>query len=110
MLPAGFEALERYVDYWDVPTMAERWERRATASMEQIQGFYEDMLKHADAALDIISAHELGDMPGDVACLARLMLASMSAAVAVEVVGAPRDPHSPYPHNIRVLRGPAPWG
>lgn len=110
MLPAGFEALVRHVDYWDVPTTAERWERRAAASMEHIRSFYDDMLAHADAALELIGAHPMDAMPDDVALLARLMLASMSAAVAVEVVGAPHDPFSPYPHNVRVVRGPAPWG
>ncbi len=110
MLPTGFKALERHVDYWDVPTTAERWERRAAASMPDIRCFYDDMLAHADAALELIGRHGIDTMPANVACLARLMLAAMSAAVAIEVVGAPRDPHSPYPHNVRILRGPAPWG
>lgn len=110
MLPEGFEALTPYLDRWDVPTLSERWERRATASMSDIRAFYEDVRGVADEAMVAISAHPIDDMPEDVARLARLMLAFMSAAVAVEVIGAPRDPHSPYPHNIRILRGPAPWG
>ena len=110
MLPLGFEKLVPYVDYWDVPSMTERWERRATLPMDQIRSFYDDMLAHGDAALDLVAQYPMNDMPVDVARLARLMLAFMSAAVAVEVVGAPRDPYSPYPHNIRILRGPSPWG
>lgn len=78
--------------------------------MDEITTFYDDMRGSADAAMETISAYPIDAMPDDVARLARLMLAFMSAAVAVEVVGAPRDPHSPYPHNIRILRGPAPWG
>lgn len=110
MLPKGFEALVPYLDYWDVMTMAGRWERRATASMSEIRRFYDDMLAHADAAMDLISRYSFDEMPEDVARLARLLLALMSAAVGIEVVGAPRDPYSPYPHNVRVLRGPSPWG
>ncbi|WP_336965181.1 hypothetical protein [Sphingobium aquiterrae] len=110
MLPPGFEKLVPYIGYWDVPTMTERWERRATLPMEDIRRFYEDMLEHGGAAMDLIALYPMDDMPEDVGRLARLMLAFMSAAVAVEVVGAPRDPFSPYPHNIRIVRGPAPWG
>lgn len=110
MLPAGFEKLVPYLNYWDVPSTTERWERRATLPMADIRQFYDDMLMHGDAAMDVIAEYPLNDMPEEVARLARLMLAFMSAAVAVEVVGAPRDPYSPYPHNIRVLRGPSPWG
>ncbi|MGV3769164.1 MAG: hypothetical protein ACO1NM_03940 [Sphingobium phenoxybenzoativorans] len=110
MLPPGFETIEKYVGYWDVPTTSERWERRAAASMDEIRAFYDDMLAHADQALDVIALHDINAMPDDVATLARLMLALMSAAVAIEVVGAPRDPYSPYPHSVRVLRGPSPWG
>ena len=110
LLPTGFEALEGFVDYWDVETSHARWQRRSEASMDQILAFYNTALPLADRALAHVESFPLDGLPDDSARLMRLLLALTQAAIAVEYHGQPRAAFTPYPHALRIAAGMSPWG
>ena len=109
-LPPGYEELEEFVDYWDVPTSNERWTRRAAADYPDIVRFYDAMTPRMEEATAYVEEYPLNDMPDDVACLFRLLLALMQAAIAVELHQASRVPHSPFPHALKIGAGLQPYG
>lgn len=110
LLPAGFEDLVPFVDYWAGETTEARIHARSTASMATIREFYDAMTERAEAALQYVEQFPLNQMPDDAARLYRLVLALGQAHVAVEIHGQPRAPGTPYPTGIRILRGAAPFG
>jgi len=110
LLPDGYEALEPYVAKWAKDSSAERMTERATSSMEDIQAFYDAILPLADEAMNLIDNYPIDDMPEDIACLCKLVLALPQVAMAVELHGQPRLPNTPYPHGIELLRGTPPFG
>lgn len=110
LLPKGFEALEPFLSPWCCDTSAERIQVRCESSMADIRAFYDAMLDHADEALDVIESHPIGEMPDDVARLAKLLLGLAQASVAVELHGQPRAPDAPYPNSIKLVRSTFPFG
>lgn len=109
-LPAGFEEFEEFVDYWDVPTSNDRWNRRAAADYGEIVRFYDAMTPRMEEATAFIEQYPLHEMPDDVGCLFRLLLALMQASLAVELHQASRIPHSPFPHTLKIGAGLQPYG
>lgn len=109
-LPAAFADLERFVDYWDVPTSHERWIRRSETEFGTIREFYDAMLARAEDATAFVEQYPLHEQPDDVACLFRLLLALTQAAVAVEVQNASRVAHSSLPHSLKIVSGVQPHG
>jgi hypothetical protein len=109
-LPAGFEDLEEFVAYWDVPTSHDRWMRRSGAEYPEIVRFYEAMLPRVEAATSYCEQYPLDAMPEDAASLLRLILALMQASIAVELHGQARAPASPWPHSLRIDAGMQPFG
>lgn len=109
LLPAGFEDLGPLVEYWAGEDLQTRWDRRARASMDDICGFYDTMLPRAETALAYLQPKPLDDLSPADSRLYRLVLSLAHAAMAVELHGQPRAAFSPFPHAIRVTRGPAPF-
>jgi len=109
LLPAGFEDLQRFLPRWAGETPQERWDARAAAPMDDIRAFYDAMIERAEAALEHLKSFSLTAMPAPESRLFRLLLSLAQAAMAVELHGQPRAPFSPYPHKIRVARGPLPF-
>jgi hypothetical protein len=109
MLPEGFEHLEHLVDRWAGETIQDRWMTRSEASYRDIQKFYDEMLPAADAALRHVEGFPITELPPAEGMLFRLLLSLSHAAMAIEVHGQARAPHSPWPHGIRVARAPAPF-
>ncbi len=109
LLPTGFEDLAPLVGDWDGGDVQSRWDRRARATMPEIRAFYDRMLPRTEAALAYLQPRDIAALAPADATLYRLVLALAHAAMAVELHGQPRAPFSPYPHAIRVTRGPAPF-
>lgn len=110
LLPKGFDDLEPYVEKWAKDTTEERMAVRAESSMEEIREFYDIILERADEAMTLIDEYPLDDLPEDVARLCKLVLALGPCAMAVEVIGQPRVPRTPYPHGVELTRGTPPFG
>lgn len=109
-LPAEFAALEPFMPYWGVATTQLRRERREAAAMDEITAFYDVMLKHAAAAMKHLEGFALDGMPPASARLMELVLMLPHVAMATELHGQPRAPHTPYPHDVRLVQGPAYFG
>jgi hypothetical protein len=109
-LPAGFEDIEQFVDQWCLPGTQERHAHRETALMENMRQFYDAMLAKAPAAIAFLDGKPFDSLTGDEQRLMRLLLALGHVAVAVEVHGQPRAPHTPYPHRVRLTRPPRYFG
>ncbi len=110
VLPEGFEALEPFQPYWGAATTQLRRERREAASMVDITAFYEVMLEHAPVAMQHLEALPLDAMPPVSVRLMEMVLMLAHVSMATELHGQPRAPHTPYPHGVRLVRGPANFG
>lgn len=109
-LPDGFGDLEIFVEYWGARTTQERWQRRSNASMGEIRLFYDAVLARADDIVKHLDPLPLHAMPKDSERLACLLFSLANCAIAVELHKAPRAPHSPFPHGVRILKGASPLG
>lgn len=110
LLPQGFESLEGFVSYWAGESNDVRWERRSRAEMPDIRQFYDAMLARAEDSLEYLGRYPLGEMPEDATRLFRLVLSLAHASVAVELHRQPRAHGSPFPHGMKIGRGPWPQG
>ena len=109
-LPAGFDDLEPFVERWGLKGTQERHVRRETASMEDIRGFYDAMVARAPDAIAFLEGKPFDGLAEDERRLMDLLLALGHVAVAVEVHGQPRAPHTPYPHRVRLSNPPRYFG
>lgn len=105
LLPSGFEDLNSFVSVWAQKTSEGRMHARCTASMADIQMFYDAMTERAEEALRHIETFPIDALPEDSARLFCLVLALAQAHVAIEIHRAVRAPNTPYPHGIRIVRG-----
>lgn len=110
LLPEGFEALEPFQPYWGVPGTQERRERREALTMAEIVPFYDTCLALAPAAMAHLERFGLDAMPAAEARLYELVLALAHVSMATELHGQARAPNTPYPHNVRLVAGPAAFG
>lgn len=108
ILPAGFKDLLEFVPDWIGDSAQARWDIRAAKGMEQIRYFYDRLLARSEAILDHLSAFSLSALPGPELRLLQLQLALAQASMAVELHGQPRAINSPYPHQVRIVRGAQP--
>lgn len=108
ILPVGFEDLLPFVPDWLGDTADARWDIRARKTMPEIQYFYDVMLERSEAILSHVEQFPLSALPAPTLRLFQLQLALAQAAMAIELHHQPRAPRSPYPHKIRILRGPQP--
>ena len=108
ILPTGFEDLLEFIPDWLGDSADARWDIRARHGMAEIQYFYDKMLARSEAILSHVDQYPLTALPGPSLRLYQLLLALAQAAMAVELHHMPRAPRSPYPHKIRILRGPMP--
>lgn len=109
-LPAGFEDLQPFVAYWAGASNDARWDLRAKAPMDEIRRFYDAMYARAEDAIAHLDNFPLDGAPPAETRLAQLLMALGQAAIAVEMHGQPRSPHSVFPHGIKVVNGPWPLG
>ena len=109
-LPASFEDLEPFVDHWGLKGTQDRHARRESASMEDIRGFYDAMVARAPDVIAFLEGKPFDGLAEDERRLMELLLALAHVAVAVEVHGQPRAPHTPYPHKVRLSNPPRYFG
>jgi len=110
LLPHGFENLAPFLEEWVRPTTQARRERREAATMSELVAFYEPMLEAAPAAMRHLEAFPIDAMPDAEGRLYQLVLMLAHVSMATELHGAPRAPHTPYPHGVRLVKGPAHFG
>ena len=106
-LPAGFEVLELFVEYWAVASAALRAERRTLSTAQQRAAFYaaaNDMLLSALAYLD---QKPLSQFDAQEQRLMDLMCSFAHAAYAVEIQADNEPMHAQLRRGLRITRATA---
>jgi hypothetical protein len=93
-LPAGFEALEPYVDDWAKPTRDERYATRLSKRQDDLVEFYDAIAPHAERALLHLDTLDLHALPDDATRLLHLLYSMILVSYPVNVFKQPRVPDS----------------
>lgn len=92
-LPIEFADLEPFAD-WGLATEGERYAKRVSSTMDELQAFYDAAFPRLDAAASYLEQFELHALPEDAKRLLRLFCALVTASFPVEVWRQPRVPDS----------------
>ena len=92
-LPPEFSDLEPF-SAWCLPTEAERYARRLSSSMEEMQAFYDAAFPRLEEILTYLDKLELDDLPPDAAQLLLLSYSLVNISFPVEVWRQARVPDS----------------
>jgi len=92
-LPSDFQDLEKYSD-WVLFTESERYSKRLSSSMDEMQEFYDAAFPRIDAALSYLDQHDLNALPEDANNLLYLYCSLVNVSFPVEVWRQPRVPDS----------------
>ena len=94
LLPDEFADLEPFAADWVLRTEPERFAKRLSSSMEQMQSFYDKAFPRAAAALQYLDALELDKLPERAQNLLTLLYSLVMVSFPVEVWKQPRVPDS----------------
>ena len=92
LLPAEFADLEPFAADWCLPTERERFAKRMSTSMDEIQAFYDAFFPRAGDAIAYCDQFPLDELPEDAERLLQLLFSLVMASFPVE---AWRQPHVP---------------
>jgi hypothetical protein len=92
-LPAEFADLEKY-SAWILPTEPERYARRLSSSMDEMQEFYDAAFPRLEAAMDFCGDTPLDELSDEQRDLVILMQSLVMVSFPVEVWKQPRVPDS----------------
>ena len=92
-LPSEFSDLEPFTD-WVLFTEAERYAKRLSSSMEEMQAFYDVAFPRLDAALTYLDQYDINALPDDAKNLLYLYCSLVNVSFPVEVWRQPRVPDS----------------
>jgi hypothetical protein len=106
-LPAPFAELEPFVDQWALPTETERYNKRLTTPMDEIQRFYDAIFPRATEALEYLDRYTLDNLPDEALNLLRLIYSLVCISIPVEAWGQGRIPDTGA-SNILCLAEPIP--
>lgn len=106
-LPAGYEALEPFVERWALATAAERATMRGEAPAQERAAFYAASSERLDEALAYLDGKELARFDAADQRLMRLMLSLAHVAMSEEVLLDQEPEHARYRAFMRIVRAPA---
>jgi len=92
-LPAEFADLEPFAA-WILPTQGERYQRRITVPMDEMQAFYDVAFPRLPDIIEYVNQYELGDLPEPVQQLMYLTFGLIEASFPVEIWRQGRVPDS----------------
>jgi len=93
VLPAEFADLEPFAD-WSLRTEAERYAKRLSSTMDQLQDFYDAAFPRLEAVLAHLDRFELKGLSEEATRLLWLAYSLVNASFPVEVWRQPRVPDS----------------
>ncbi len=93
MLPTEFADLEPFAD-WSLETEHERYAKRLSSTMDELQSFYDAAFPRLPDVLAYLDGLELDALPEDAAHLLWLCYSLVNASFPVEVWRQPRVPDS----------------
>ena len=93
VLPAAFSELEPFAD-WALPSESDRYAKRVSSTMDELQAFYDAAFPRLDDAIEHIDRHPLDALPDDARRLLWLLYSLVNVSFPVEVWRQPRVPES----------------
>jgi hypothetical protein len=93
VFPAEFADLEPYAQ-WALATEAERYAKRLSSTMEELQALYDAAFPRLEAILGYLDGLELKALPDEASRLLWLTYSLVNASFPVEVWRQPRVPDS----------------
>jgi len=91
-LPTEFSDLERFVADWCLDSEPERYAKRLSSSMEEIQEFYDALMPRAEDAIQYLEKFPLDELPEDAFRLLKLLYSLILMSFAVEIWKQPYIP------------------
>ena len=92
LLPPGFSDLEPWVEGWCLDSEPERYSKRLSSSMDEIQAFYDAVFPRAEDAIQYLEKFPLDDLPEDAHRLLKLLYSLIVMSFAVEIWKQPYIP------------------
>jgi len=92
LLPDAFADLEPFAREWVFSTEKERYEKRLSSTMDEMQALYDAGLPRAPAAMEHLDRFDLYDMPDQELNLLHLMMAVIVVTFPVEAFHQPKVP------------------
>ena len=92
LLPDGFSDLEPWVEDWCLDSEPERYAKRLSSSMNEIQAFYDAVFPRAEEVIQYLEKLPLDDLPEDAHRLLKLLYSLIVMSFAVEIWKQPRIP------------------
>ncbi|MGV0744043.1 hypothetical protein [Mycolicibacterium sp. XJ870] len=93
LLPTEFADLEPYAD-WCLPTERQRYAKRLSSSMVELQAFYDAITARAEEAITYCDKFPLDDLPDDVLALMHMLYSMITVSFPAECWKQPRVPDS----------------
>jgi hypothetical protein len=92
-LPAEFAELETHSD-WILATEPQRYAKRLSSTMEEMQAFYDATFPRMEEALTYLDPYPLHELPDEARDLLYLLQSLVTVSFSVEVWGQPHVPDS----------------
>lgn len=106
-LPAGFAALQPFVERWAVADTQQRCTLRGSSTPEERDAFFATAAPMLDAALDHLDRRPLAQLSGPDERLMNLLLSLAHVALAVEIQGPDEVKSSSWRARMHVSRSTA---
>jgi len=92
LLPPEFSDLEPWAPGWCLDSEPERYAKRLSSTMEEIQAFYDAVFPRAEAAIQYLEKLPLDDLPEDAFRLLKLLYSLIVMSFPVEIWRQPTIP------------------
>ena len=92
LLPPQFSALERFANEWCLASEPERYAKRLSSTMDEMQAFYDAMFPRAEEAIAYCEKFPLHDLPAEVQRLLQLLYSLIMVSFPVEIWRQPYIP------------------
>ena len=92
LLPPEFADLEPLVEDWCLDSEPERYAKRLSSTMDEIQAFYDAVMPRAEAAMQYLEKLPLDDLPEDAQRLLKLLYSLILMSFPVEIWKQPYIP------------------
>ena len=92
LLPPEFSDLEHFVEGWCLDSEPERYAKRLSSTMDEIQAFYDAIFPRAAAAIQYLEKFPLDELPDDAFRLLKLLYSLILISFPVEIWRQPRIP------------------
>ena len=92
LLPREFSDLECWVGDWCLDSEPERYAKRLSSSMDEIQAFYDAVFPRVEEAMTYLEKFPLDQLPDDAFRLLKLLYSLIVMSFAVEIWKQPYIP------------------